>query len=286
MSEYRSMFKRKEVKYRLSSAQREAIERVVVEHLQVSDFSDTYVFSLYMDTKDRSLIARSLEKPVYKEKLRFRWYSSCDMRRQNFAAAQPFIEIKKKFNGVVYKRRTLISSFEINELFGRESIPLEMGTFADDDDKSALHNQIIHEVQGFISHHPNLMASALISYHRCAYEEPEELGLRVTFDDHLSGIDMFSPDSTRIKTQSRTPGITNFSMPEIQKQIIESSDESKRCVLPFEKLLLPDESIMEIKCSGPYPFWLVEILDATQAYPSSFSKYGELYKRGMMKHAG
>ena len=43
--------------------------------------------------------------------------------------------------------------------------------------------------------------------------------------------------------------------------------------------LLPDgDAVMEIKSSGPFPLWLVRALDACEAYPTSFSKYGEAYR--------
>lgn len=44
-------------------------------------------------------------------------------------------------------------------------------------------------------------------------------------------------------------------------------------------LIGPEETIMEVKSRGPYPLWLADALDACGAYPSSFSKYGEAYRR-------
>ena len=51
--------------------------------------------------------------------------------------------------------------------------------------------------------------------------------------------------------------------------------------------LLPDgDAVMEIKSSGPFPLWLVRALDACEAYPTSFSKYGEAYRACMAAHRG
>ena len=51
------------------------------------------------DTPDHRLIRSSLEKPVYKEKLRLRSYGVPQSDTTVFA------ELKKKYKGIVYKRR-------------------------------------------------------------------------------------------------------------------------------------------------------------------------------------
>ncbi|WP_417753728.1 VTC domain-containing protein [Slackia sp.] len=54
-------------------------------------------------------------------------------------------------------------------------------------------------------------------------------------------------------------------------------------------LIGPEEVIMEIKVRGSYPKWLADVLAQCHAYPCSFSKYGEAYKRCMQggaEHAG
>ena len=55
--------------------------------------------NIYYDTENYDLIRASLEKPVYKEKLRMRSYGVPGSRDS------VFVEIKKKYDDVVYKRR-------------------------------------------------------------------------------------------------------------------------------------------------------------------------------------
>jgi SPX domain protein involved in polyphosphate accumulation len=73
-----SVFKRREKKYLIDAAQRQAIETAARQFMSPDDYGRTLVTSVYLDTPDRSIIARSLEKPVYKEKLRIRAYGQED----------------------------------------------------------------------------------------------------------------------------------------------------------------------------------------------------------------
>lgn len=249
VSDRRETFKRKEVKYRLDSAQRKYIESAVREHLQRGPFGVSRVSSLYYDTPNRDLIARSLEKPLYKEKLRLRWYGDEDLADAETA----FIELKKKFKGIVYKRRLGLDPDALQVFLeeaqringnGRMSMP----SLAEND-LTPVERQIRRELLAFFGRHEGVLPSALIRCRRIAYEEEGECGLRVTFDDELTVTDVMEEGPTR-------------------------------------ELLLPGHSIMEIKCQGPYPLWLVNALSEVEAYPSSFSKYGEAYKKGWMRDAG
>lgn len=69
-------FKRYEKKYCLTKAQ----QRVILEGMRPYMKKDTYgqytICNIYYDTDDWRLIRTSLEKPVYKEKLRVRSYGT------------------------------------------------------------------------------------------------------------------------------------------------------------------------------------------------------------------
>lgn len=99
MATFTDTFKRKEVKYKLTERQYRYVLAQIAPYMELDAFGQTRITSLYFDTLARDLIARSLEKPLYKEKLRVRWYG----------VPQPgdraYVEIKKKFKGIVYKRR-------------------------------------------------------------------------------------------------------------------------------------------------------------------------------------
>lgn len=99
MSGYQSVFCRVEVKFMLTAAQYRALIPVLKQYMVPDDFFKSTISNLYYDTPDFRLIRTSLAKPRYKEKLRLRCY--------NVPAeeSQSFVEIKKKVDGVVYKRR-------------------------------------------------------------------------------------------------------------------------------------------------------------------------------------
>lgn len=236
MSNYRENFKRKEVKYKVNDMQRESIVRGIISHgLSLTKFGESRVCSIYFDTKSKDVISRSLEKPLYKEKIRLRWYG--DEGIEN--ASNVFIELKKKFKGIVYKRRVAVTTDSaINFL---ESSDISMLVI----EPKALHcpsyieEQVMKEITFAYNRFDGMTPATRISYFRSPYEETDDFGLRITFDRELIGLDLKSG---------------------IHRELIEK-----------------DQSIMEIKCNGAYPLWLVSILNEAKAYPHSFSKYGELY---------
>ena len=74
MAAYSSVFKRVEKKYRIGAAERAFVEAAAGGPMAVDAYGRTRITSLYLDTPERSMIARSVEKPLYKEKLRLRAY--------------------------------------------------------------------------------------------------------------------------------------------------------------------------------------------------------------------
>ena len=93
------VFERVERKFLLTPSQYEGLMRVLPEYMQADQYGESTILSLYLDTADSLLIRRSLEKPVYKEKLRLRSYGVPG------DGDNVFLEMKKKVQGVVYKRR-------------------------------------------------------------------------------------------------------------------------------------------------------------------------------------
>ena len=99
MSGYREVFKRTEIKYLLSEEQYNALMPYLETMAQVDRYGLTRINNIYFDTPDYRLVRTSIEKPLYKEKLRLRTYGSTTDDTNSF------IEIKKKYKGIVYKRR-------------------------------------------------------------------------------------------------------------------------------------------------------------------------------------
>lgn len=96
---YRTVFERAEQKYLLTPSQYEAVLREIAERMEPDEYGEQTVRNLYWDTPDFRIIRRSLEKPVYKEKLRLRCYARVG------EGDTVFLELKKKYKGIVYKRR-------------------------------------------------------------------------------------------------------------------------------------------------------------------------------------
>ena len=110
MNTFADVFERKEVKYRISRRQYRMLRAAFGERMQEDSFGRSLVTSRYFDTEERSLIARSLEKPLYKEKLRVRTYG--------IDADRAFVELKKKFKGIVYKRRIAMTPRSAERFLG------------------------------------------------------------------------------------------------------------------------------------------------------------------------
>lgn len=108
---YQATFKRYEIKYLLTQAQKEEILRAMAPYMKLDKYGRTTIRNIYFDTDSYRLIRRSLEKPAYKEKLRVRSY-------QTASGEDPvFVELKKKYQSVVYKRRLVLPERQIMASF-------------------------------------------------------------------------------------------------------------------------------------------------------------------------
>lgn len=94
-----TVFKRYEMKYLITKEQCEKIKQQMRKYMVGDKYGHSTICNQYFDTPTYLLIRRSLEKPIYKEKLRLRSYGVTD------SDSQTFVEIKKKYQSVVYKRR-------------------------------------------------------------------------------------------------------------------------------------------------------------------------------------
>ena len=123
--------------------------------------------NIYFDTDEYDLIRKSLEKPIYKEKLRLRAYG---IQSEN---SDTFIEIKKKFNGVVYKRR-IKSKYSMAKDYLYNGIS----------DKKFETQQIFMEIEYMMKLY-KLHPKVYIAYDRRAYFGKEDPEFRVTFDKNI-----------------------------------------------------------------------------------------------------
>ncbi len=96
---YQAVFKRYEMKFMLDPDQKKAVDIAVAENMVPDEYGQSSIYNIYFDTENYLLARRSIEKPMYKEKLRLRSYGV------PYGDNEVFVEIKKKFDSVVYKRR-------------------------------------------------------------------------------------------------------------------------------------------------------------------------------------
>ena len=166
MSSFQNSFQRVEVKYLLTPEQYSAIRRGMEPYVKPDVYSHYTICSIYCDTADYSLVRASLDKPVYKEKLRLRSYGVPGSRDT------AFVELKKKYDGVVYKRRVTVNAAQAADC-------ISVGKLRRDD-------QISREINWFL-HVWQPMPAAFIGYDREAWAGTEEPELRITFDTNLRG---------------------------------------------------------------------------------------------------
>ena len=335
---YSDVFARIEKKYLLNANQFRQILQAVEQHLDLDAYAHTRVTSVYYDTPQDLLIQRSLDKPLYKEKLRVRKYETLDVGEDTgnecatdaadvkhagegasrveagvaMAAAsdaaepagegtsrveacvamavasdvaepagegakqqsagkqsagkqsvgkqssskqstdQVFVEIKKKYKGVVYKRRVGISNAAATAYLRGMSYTRACKNFplnnkrAQEQSLSAQEVQVAHEIDAFREMYEDLEPAMVIACDRFAFKDKTS-ELRITFDQNIL------------------------------------AKEADRAHLDFSigedgtHLLAQGQALMEIKQSGSLPFWLVQALDNAKAYPQSYSKYGTAY---------
>lgn len=163
---YKSVFRRYELKYLLTPTQKEVVMAGIAPYMKLDDYGRTTIRNVYLDTESYRLIRRSIEKPKYKEKLRVRSYQKAD------EDSTVFVELKKKYNGVVYKRRiALPESVAMAWVTGERPCPVD--------------TQISREIDYFMSYYGRLRPSVFLSYEREAFFERSGGDLRITFDENI-----------------------------------------------------------------------------------------------------
>ncbi len=158
------IFKRVEEKYVLSRAQYVRLMGRLEDRIALDPYGRHTIRNIYFDTPDFRLIRASIDATVYKEKLRLRAYGRVgddDM---------VFLELKKKYKGIVYKRRAAMTLSEAGDrLAGR----------------GARDGQILREIDYFTNLYKPLLPRIFLAYERCAYVFPGEPDMRLTFDENV-----------------------------------------------------------------------------------------------------
>lgn len=254
MENYQAVFKRKEIKYLLSREERDALLPILKAYMEPDAFAHSSISNLYYDTPDFRMVRRSLEKPMYKEKLRLRSYGTPE------DTSTVFPEIKKKAMGIVYKRRiSLPYQKAVSFLSGQQIASVTHNTAPERPDRAHedSHNapdskfdgttqQIFHELDWMLASYEDLAPRVFLSYERDSYKGIADPSLRLTLDQDI----LFRTD--RLDLREGAFG---------------------------EAILLPDQTLMEVKISNAAPLWLAQALSEIGIFPVSFSKYGRAYER-------
>ena len=221
-------FRRVEIKYLLDEDQYQSLKKELDTYIKPDIYPNSVICNIYFDNDDYELINKSIDKPIYKEKVRLRSYNIPNKD------SVVFLEIKKKYEGIVGKRRIAAKLEDINNyLYNNAEL------------KDSVNYR---EIDNVIKRN-NLKPKIYVAYNREAYLGVEDEGLRITFDSNL-------------RTRSLN---LDLSM----------GDSGK---LYFDKPMY----IVEIKTLNSIPMYLSNILSKLKIYPTSFSKVGAIYEKGMI----
>lgn len=155
------VFKRYEIKYALTDGQRDRLMAAMAAHMVPDEYGPSTVRNIYYDTPTRLLARRSAEHPHYKEKLRVRSYVPAGEQ------TPVFLELKKKCDGVVYKRRCTLPLTEADALLRGTRTP---------------ETQIERELAFSASRYEGLSPAMFVAYDREAFYAADDHEFRMTFD--------------------------------------------------------------------------------------------------------
>lgn len=161
MKAYKEIFARYEEKYIIDIKTMEELISKYKDEIQEDYYAESMIQNIYYDTSDYIILRSALDKQHYKEKLRIRTYNDISDN------SMVFIEIKKKSQGIVYKRRTSTPYNELKDIFDED-----------------IDNQVIKEVKWLKSRY-NLLPKLFISYFRHSFVGTKDSNFRVTFDTDI-----------------------------------------------------------------------------------------------------
>ena len=159
------IFRRIEKKYRITPLQYEKLMALIGDRLIPDVHGKSTVCNIYLETPDFLLIRNSMEAKTYKEKLRLRSYG---IPKDDTSV---FLELKKKYKGVVYKRRVALSFADAMKYINGGSPPFD--------------SQIMREIDYAMHFYKEPKPRVILCYERDAYYDITCPALRLTFDTHI-----------------------------------------------------------------------------------------------------
>ena len=159
-------FRRVEKKYIIDKKQYELIKQGIKNEMDLDPHGMSTICNLYLDDDNFSLIKKSIQKPIYKDKVRIRSYNLANKE------SDVYVEIKKKYDGVVSKRRIKAKLSDVYAYLEKtSSIPQSQ-------------TQVGKELEYYFNYY-NLHPTAYITYDREAYYAKNDKGFRITFDTNI-----------------------------------------------------------------------------------------------------
>jgi len=162
------IFKRYEKKYMLTGEQEQKFLKAIEGKMIMDKYGEHDICNIYFDDDTFNLIRTSLDKPLYKEKLRLRTYGIPENGEH-----QAFVEIKKKYDGVVYKRRIPLKLKEAEDYLYRGIRP-------------GKDSQILREIDWFLKQHAPIAPKVMLCYKRRAFFGAENKDFRLTIDREIT----------------------------------------------------------------------------------------------------
>lgn len=165
------VFNRYEIKFMITKKIQDELLEVILQHLKKDVYdgnSDFQISNIYYDTVDNDLIINSIEKPLYKEKFRIRGYGDLNLE------SMVYLEIKKKYQGLVNKRRTKMTLKEAYDFFEKKTMPTL---------QPYMNPQVVKELHYLINYY-QLMPKLYLGYKRIAFLS-EDNSIRITFDEKI-----------------------------------------------------------------------------------------------------
>ena len=167
------VFNRREKKYLIEEEMLGILREEIAPYMEADSHNPdnkTYTISnIYYDTPNNDIITRSIQKPIYKEKLRLRGYGVPSLNDK------VFIEIKKKYDGVVNKRRSKILLQDAYEFIKKGRMDIL---------EPYMNEQIIREIEYFLSVN-EIIPALYLAYDRYAYFDKTDSDFRLTFDTNI-----------------------------------------------------------------------------------------------------
>lgn len=162
MSEF---FRRIEKKYIITREQYLIIKDIIETKMIEDEHGKSTICNIYLDTDQFDLIRHSITKPIYKDKVRLRSYNI----PTNDSTV--YLEIKRKYAGVVSKRRI---EMKLNKFY----------EYINDKNSFTEENQVKKELLYYFKFY-NLKQTMFVSYYRRAYYDKDNRDFRITFDSNI-----------------------------------------------------------------------------------------------------